>query len=84
MRIPGFRTVFDSVWGDLNGLTYYVESKFGTAGLTAAQREARDILGDAYHVERWGYDWVSSIGSGIGLASGAGASAVSGSQCGCQ
>jgi len=68
--IPGFRTRVDSVWQSASGMTYYVESKFGTAGLTAAQREARSGLGDAYQVERWGYDWVGRIGANLGLGYG--------------
>jgi hypothetical protein len=45
-------TVFDSVWQSSSGEIYYVESKFGTAGLTAAQRAAANALGDAYQAER--------------------------------
>jgi len=32
----------------------------------AAQRAARRALGDAYIVERWGYDWVSRMGANLG------------------
>lgn len=48
----GLSTAFDSVWQSSSGEIYYVESKFGTAGLTAAQRAAANALGDAYQVER--------------------------------
>ena len=60
----------------LTDLTYYVESKFGTSGLTKAQRVARDTLGDLYSVEKWDYDWVSSVGSTIGNSLGIGTSST--------
>jgi hypothetical protein len=78
VKIPGLTTIADSAWKDISGSLYYVESKFGTSTLTKAQRTARDTLGDAYQVERWGYDWVGNVGStlgnslGIGMSSGIG------------
>jgi RHS repeat-associated protein len=83
-RIPGYRTIVDSTWRGLDGTVYYVESKFGLSTLSRAQRAAAAGLGDLYHVERWGYDWVNSIGAGIGLGTGAAAGAAAGSSCGCQ
>ena len=70
--IPGFSTIPDSTWQSLSGDIYYVESKFGTSGLTSAQRIARDALGDAYVVERWGYDWVARVGANLGFGLGLG------------
>jgi len=64
--IAGFTTEVDSTWMSLRGEVYYVESKFGTSGLTAAQRLARNALGDAYHVERWGYDFTGRVGAYAG------------------
>jgi hypothetical protein len=60
----------------------YVESKFGTAGLTAAQRAAANALGDAYQVERWGYPFFSRIGGYLGFGYGA-AGSMAGRNCGC-
>lgn len=80
----GLSTVFDSVWTSSSGELYYVESKFGTAGLTSAQRAAARALGDSYHVERWGYPFFRRVGGYVGFGAGA-ASAMSGSggDCGC-
>jgi hypothetical protein len=84
VSIQGFTTIADSAWLGADGVAYYVESKFGTAGLTAAQRVAQRALGDLYQVERWGYDWVGQVGAGLGAtAGGVGAAAASGS-CGCR
>lgn len=56
-----------------SGATTYVESKFGTAGLTSAQRIARDTL-DNYSVEKWTYGFFGQAGAAgggiIGAASG--------------
>jgi RHS repeat-associated protein len=60
--IQGFTTKVDSAWYSWSGTAYYVESKFGTSGLTRAQRVAADALGDAYRVERWTYDFFERIG----------------------
>jgi hypothetical protein len=79
--IQGFTTIADSQWQAVGGAIYYVESKFGASTLTSAQRVARDALGDLYKVERWGYDWVNSIGAGAGTAAGAGAAATSSCRC---
>lgn len=62
----GLSTVFDSVWSSPNGEVYYVESKFGKAGLSSAQRAAAQALGDAYHVERWGYPFFRRVGGYLG------------------
>jgi RHS repeat-associated protein len=84
VSIPGLTTIADSAWVGADGVAYYVESKFGTAGLTAAQRVAQRALGDLYQVERWGYDWVGKVGAGLGAtAGGVGAAAATGS-CGCR
>jgi RHS repeat-associated protein len=80
IRIPGMRAIADSAWKGYDGAIYYVESKFGTSTLSKAQRVARDALGRAYHVERWGYDWVGRVGASIGL----GVGAVGASLCSCR
>lgn len=86
--IPGQRTIVDSTWRSLSGSTYYVESKFGTAGLTSAQRAASNAVGNAYHVERWGYPFFERVGAyGGGAAAGAAGSAAgsaAGGDCDCQ
>lgn len=85
--IPGYRTVVDSTWRSIRGTTYYVESKFGTSGLTKAQRAAANGMGDLYHVERWGYGFVGNAGAvGGGAAGGAAGNALpgGGGGCGCQ
>ncbi|WP_343639633.1 RHS repeat-associated core domain-containing protein, partial [Roseateles sp.] len=84
VEIQGLTTVVDSAWLSRNGVKYFVESKFGTAGLTRAQRIARRVLGDAYHVERWTYDWVTKVGAVLGGAAGAGVGAASTDNCICQ
>lgn len=68
--IPGFRTIVDSTWRSIGGTTYYVESKFGTSGLTAAQHAAANALGNAYHVERWGYPFFERVGAYVGGSAG--------------
>lgn len=78
----GLSTIFDSVWESASGETYYVESKFGASGLTAAQRAAANALGDAYQVERWDYPFLGRIGGYLGFGYGA-AGAMSGQSCGC-
>ncbi len=65
----------DSEWLTSGGVTRYVESKFGTSTLTRAQRAAQRALGNAYVVERWGYDWVGRMGSTLGTGLGIGGSA---------
>ena len=79
VRIPRLSTVADSAWRNLSGNMYYVESKFGTSGLTSAQRAAQAALGDAYQVERWTYSWVGSVGANWGVGIGLGASAAANS-----
>ena len=69
-NIPGQTTKVDSTWRSRKGDLYYVESKFGTANLTKAQRRARDALGDSYRIERWDYSFFNRIGSyggGVGV-----------------
>ena len=83
VRISGLKTVVDSAWRGFDGAIYYVESKFGTAGLTAAQRIARSVLGSAYHVERWTYEWVGNVGGTLGVGVGGGGLAM-GAKCSCQ
>jgi len=75
VRIPGLSTIADSEWLTPGGVTQFVESKFGKGTLTAAQRRAQAALGEAYNVERWGYDWVGRMGSTLGNALGIGGSA---------
>jgi RHS repeat-associated protein len=48
----------------------FVESKFGTAQLTTAQREAAGLLGNQLEAHYWNYPTVSGIaGGGVGAAS---------------
>jgi RHS repeat-associated protein len=68
--IPGQSTIVDSTWRSAGGATYYVESKLGTSGLTAAQRAAQRAVGDAYRVERWGYPFFERVGAYPGGAAG--------------
>lgn len=86
--IPNQRTIVDSTWRSRSGSTYYVESKFGTAGLTRAQREASRAVGDAYRVERWGYDFFGNVGATgggiVGGGAGAAVSAAGDKDCGCK
>ena len=49
----------------------YVESKFGTSGLTDAQRLANKLL-DNYEVDRWTYPWLARIGTALGTSVGEG------------
>jgi RHS repeat-associated protein len=65
-RAFGTRTTADFIF-ERNGVQYIVESKFGTSTLTAAQKAAQSVLGDAYQVERWGYDWVRRVGGNLGF-----------------
>ncbi len=80
--LQGLTTTFDSVWDSSSGARYYVESKFGTSGLTAAQRAAANALGNAYQVERWTYPFFGQVGSYLGPVGGA-AGAMAGRNCGC-
>jgi len=68
--IPGQRTIVDSTWRSFGGSRYYVESKFGLSTLTRAQRAAAEAMGDAYHVERWGYPFFSTAGAYPGALAG--------------
>ena len=89
-KIPGQTTRVDSVWIGRNGNKYYVESKFGTSGLTKPQRAARKALPkDVYRVEKWNYDWVGNTGAKAGSALGGTAGGVlgnigSGNDCDCK
>ena len=81
----GLSTVFDSVWQSFRGTTYYVESKFGTSGLTAAQQAAQNALGSAYQVEKWTYPFFGNAGGAAGGAlGGLVGGQMSGRACGCQ
>lgn len=75
-RIPGQRSIADSVWQGRNNSNYYVESKFCTSGLTKPQRAAQSALGGAYQVDRWGYPWFGNVGSSLGGTAGAVAGGV--------
>jgi hypothetical protein len=77
--IPGYSSIADSAWQSLSGDLYYVESKFGMSTLTAAQQAAQAGLGDAYQVERWGYNWVGGVGANFGIGAGLGVSAATNS-----
>lgn len=81
LGLEGLTTIFDSVW-EADGETYYVESKFGTSGLTDPQALAQDVLGDSYQVERWGYPFFGQVGRYLAPV-GALAGALSSHDCGC-
>ena len=82
--IDGLTTIADSAWLSRNGAMYYVESKFGTAGLTRAQRIAQRVLGDMYRVERWTYGWVGKVGAVAGAITGAAVGSAAMDDCTCQ
>ncbi len=89
VRVPGQTTIADSAWVGRDGTRYYVESKFGTSGLTRAQRAAQQTLGDSYRVEKWTYPWIGDVGANVGAAAGgagagAGVGGAAGSNCGCE
>jgi RHS repeat-associated protein len=86
VREVGFRTIFDAKWLSRAGKIFYEETKFGTSTLTKAQRAAQSTLGDAYVVQRWGYDWVKSVGAiGGGSAGGViGAATATDNSCSCK
>ncbi|MCH7290781.1 hypothetical protein MMP65_04780 [Acinetobacter sp. ANC 3926] len=69
-KVDGLTTKFDSVWKTRNGSIFYVESKFGTSGLTKPQRIAQKVLGDTYKVDKWTYLWFSKVGGNIGTVMG--------------
>jgi len=81
LGLEDLTTTFDSVW-ESGEETYYVESKFGTSILRPAQILAQEVLGDAYHVERWGYPFFARIGGYLGAGWGA-AGAMLGRKGGC-
>jgi len=64
------------------GAIYYVESKFGTSHLSAAQRLAANALGPAYHVEKWTYPFFERVGAYLGVGYGM-VGATSSRPCGC-
>jgi RHS repeat-associated protein len=55
-----------------------VESKFGTSGLTGAQRLANRLLPN-YEVDRWTYSLISQYGTALGTSTGWGAGWQTGS-----
>lgn len=61
------RSTFDFLLGDGS----FVESKFGTSGLSATQRRAAAQLGDDLRVDYWNYPTVSGLGA-AGVGAGAG------------
>jgi RHS repeat-associated protein len=52
-RIPGQRAHYDARYRTITGRTVYGEAKFGTSGLTSAQRAAQRALGGDYQVVKW-------------------------------
>ena len=83
--ILGQTTEVDSTWRSITGKIYYVESKFGKSSLTSAQRRAQRAMGDAYHVERWGYPFFERVGEYLGGTVGAiTGSHIGGGDCLCQ
>jgi hypothetical protein len=76
-QIKKFTTVPDSAWRSLSGAIYHVEAKFGTSGLTRAQRIARKALSDTrYRVEKWTYPWFGKLGDVTGTTLGGSVSAL--------
>jgi RHS repeat-associated protein len=67
-----FRSVAD--WSTLVN----VEAKFGTSGLTSAQRLANRVLPN-YEVDRFTYSWLSRSGTALGTSLGSGAASQFGS-----
>ena len=68
VKIPqsgGRKTIADLEFADRQGNKFYVESKFGKADLTSAQRLAKKNLPN-YVVEKWTYKWVEKVGGEIG------------------
>jgi len=57
----GRNPIVDSTWESASGEIYYVEAKFGTSGLTAAQRLAANAFGDQYQVAM-GYEFFQRLG----------------------
>jgi RHS repeat-associated protein len=86
--IPGMSTMVDSTWRNFfGGGIRYVESKFGTSGLTWAQSQAKALVPN-YVVERWGYDFFGRVGGYAGgavasLLRNPGSSSASGDDCEC-
>jgi len=65
---------------DAGGTTTYgsdVEAKFGSSGLTSAQRLADQLLPN-YEVDRFTYSWLSRSGTALGTTFGYGAASQSG------
>jgi len=65
----GRETIADWQFLDRGGLPFFIESKFGTAGLHGPQIEANRVLPN-YVVERWTYGWVEAVGGEVGWALG--------------
>ena len=82
-QIPNQRARYDAIYKTITGRTIYGEAKFGTSGLTAAQRAAQCALGDSYVVDKFSYEFFSKTGAGLGGALGGGAAAAGG-YCGCE
>jgi RHS repeat-associated protein len=79
--IPHFRTEVDITFRSLWRGVYYVEAKFGTSGLTSAQRLAARYVA-AYQVERWNYSFVGRVGGYLGAGLGSVLARPKGSDCG--
>jgi len=82
-RFLGQSTLVDSTWRSWSGALYDTESKFGMSTLTKPQQRAAKAFGDAYHVERWGYDIFSRAGSYFG-ATGTSVVQSASDECGCK
>jgi RHS repeat-associated protein len=74
--IIGYRARSDAVYRTLTGRKLIGEAKFGTSGLTAAQREAQKGLGSSYIVDKFTYGFFNSAGNGIGSLVGGSAGAA--------
>lgn len=66
VNLPGQRAIWDWQFRNVfTGAATIVESKFGTAGLTAAQ-EASALMTPNLSIERWTYGFWSGLGGTIG------------------
>lgn len=73
VNLPGQNAVWDWQFRNVfSGATTIVESKFGTAGLTAAQKASAPFTSNL-SIERWTYGFWSGAGGALGGISGAAA-----------
>lgn len=65
ISVAGRRPIPDYTYSSAGG-TIYVEAKFGTSGLTSAQRAAANALGNSWITEYWTYGWIQSTSGSVG------------------